>query len=233
MPEVADCKTTLIYQCVELDPACVMPVQELTDRPFLLAVAQHRSNKNLDLLLASFHELQIRGDLESTAQLVIVGSDGPETSRLRLLIRDLSLQEHVLFKSGLADQELCWLYKSCALFIAPSSIEGFGLPVIEALRCGSRVLCADIPAFREVGGAACAYFDLQAKQPVMTLADAICAALLQPETQSTSLERFSTTVIGAQYAAMYSALIAGDLYPAHSGNSKVDPEAVQYDSLAS
>jgi len=105
--------------------------------------------------------------------------------------------------------------------------------VIEALRCGSRVLCADIPAFREVGGAACAYFDLQAKQPVMTLGDAICAALLQPGTQSTTLERFSTTVIGAQYAALYSALIMSDLCPAHSGNSKCDPEAVQYDSLAS
>ena len=73
--------------------------------------------------------------------LVIVGSQGPLTKQIVSQISSLSLHNNVVMANSLPDSELLWLYQHCELFLAPSSIEGFGLPLAEALRCGARVVC--------------------------------------------------------------------------------------------
>ena len=59
-----------------------------------------------------------------------------------------------------ATRELQWCYRKCELLLAPSSIEGFGLPVAEALLAGCRIVCSDILAFRELEGKNCHYVPL-------------------------------------------------------------------------
>jgi glycosyltransferase involved in cell wall biosynthesis len=125
------------------------------------------------------------------------------------LVKRLSLQEHVIFQAALTDAELCWLYRNCALLIAPSSIEGFGLPVAEGLHCGSRVLCSDIPIFREIGGARCSYFPLTVTDPSTALAHAIRSALREAAPEMPVANRFSPADIAQQHIALYSSLIAG------------------------
>ena len=124
----------------------------ITEASFLLSVAQHRKNKNLSLLIQSYASLIEHNKLQKSTKLIIIGSSGSETKNLRDLISKLSLQEHVLLLSSINDGELCWMYQNCKLFVSPSSTEGFCLPLVEALYFSCKVVCSDIPIFREVGG---------------------------------------------------------------------------------
>jgi alpha-1,2-rhamnosyltransferase len=83
-------------------------------------------------------------------KLVIVGTEGPTTSALKALISAEKLTEKVYFFHGLMDEQLHWLYKNNALFLMTSSIEGFGLPLIESARYNSRIVASDIPIFKEL-----------------------------------------------------------------------------------
>jgi len=212
-------KVTRIYQSVALDPSSFQTpgALQLGGRPFLLAVAQHRRNKNIALLIAAFAELRRRRQWDPAMCLVIVGSSGPETGRLRKLVRHLSLEESVLFTTALPDPELCWLYRDCKLLVAPSIVEGFGLPVAEALACGSQVLCSDIPVFREVGGARCHYFRLHEPNAVAALADAIDTALRESKATPRALGAFSPSEIAAQHLKVYDGLIRGNRESAEAG----------------
>jgi glycosyltransferase involved in cell wall biosynthesis len=106
---------------------------------------------------------------------------------------------------------LRWLYTNCELLIAPSSIEGFGFPVAEALVCGSRVVCTDIPVFREIGGKACHYFDLHAEPGSSAMVAAICDALVAPAKVAERLGRFSLENVAKEYATLYVQLNDGIL----------------------
>jgi glycosyltransferase involved in cell wall biosynthesis len=232
LPNIASTKALRIYQPVEFGsvknqkPA----VPEIDGRPFLLAVAQHRRNKNLDFLLEGFAALRERGGQWDEMGLLIVGSSGPETARLKRIVGQLSLQEHVVFRAGVTDPELSWLYANCEMLIAPSTIEGFGLPVVEALQCGARVLCSDIPAFREAAGNAAHYFDLCSSSPAKTLADAAIVSRQEPKKQPEDLDRFSAESIAAQYISLYSKLLATDERyiddPQSSGVDRAIPDGV-------
>lgn len=140
---------------------------------------------------------------------MIVGAAGPETTALHELVNRLSLQQHVVFLSELRDVELCWLYRRCELMIVPSSIEGFCFPLAEALRCGSRVLCSDIPILREIGESSCDYFHLRPGDAAAALTSAIEAALRKPAPLPHISDRFCADEIASQYLALYSTLANG------------------------
>jgi glycosyltransferase involved in cell wall biosynthesis len=89
-------------------------------------------------------------------------------------------------------------------------MEGFGLPVAEGLFCGSRIVCSDIPAFREIGGDTCHYFDLHAESDSSAMIAAICSALEQPARPAGDLERFSLERIAGEYATLYMQLRGDD-----------------------
>jgi len=222
-------KIARIYQSVLLDPASsrAPDVKQLRSHPFLLAVAQHRSNKNLKLLLSAFNALRQLGKQYRTLHLVIVGAAGPETNTLHGIIERYALGDHVHFRSALCDAELSWLYQHAAVVVVPSRIEGFCLPLAEALQCGGNVLCSDIPILREVGGPSCRYFSLGVTDPAAELASSIAAALTGPKPQSNATHRFSTEQITPEYLALYRSLLldathpeAGDL----SGDHVLSPE---------
>ncbi len=235
VPEVGYTKATRIYQCVTLEPnQCRAPdLPQLREQPFLLAVAQHRRNKNLGLLLSAFAELRQRRPSHRRLRLVVIGGAGPETNALTAKVQRLCLQGSVVFHAALPDAELCWLYRHCELLVAPSSIEGFGLPVAEALHSGSRVLCSDIPALREVGGSGCRYFPLTSESPISALANAIAAALGDSRSGSCDLSRFSPSEIAHQHLALY-ARVLGTKAHSHTAPLAVpQAEAVRQDRYAS
>lgn len=169
---------------------------------FLLCVAQHRKNKNIDLLIQAFYFLYKNESLKNHTKLIIVGNTGPETERFFKLIHDLSLQDQVIFVHAIKDNELCWLYQKCQLFIAASSQEGFCLPLTEALYFSCQVVCSDIPIFREIGGSNCCYFDLQGNA-VENLSQTIISALEQPLSRTTDNFHFSKLDIADQYLTFY------------------------------
>ncbi len=199
-------KNRVVYNYVDFEKTQPKrPVQlNLENHPFILSVAQHRKNKNLDLLIQAYDQLLQQSKIEPSTKLILVGSTGPETGNLIELIHTKSLADRVFLTSSIDDEQLCWLYQNCELVVCSSSTEGFCLPLAEALYFSSRVVCSDIPIFREVGALDCFYFDLQ-NDPVNHLSQGILNALQQPRPQLRSEEfRFSKNVAMTQYLEFYS-----------------------------
>jgi glycosyltransferase involved in cell wall biosynthesis len=201
-PRFSRKKAVVIHNCVTIR-ANELTVSACEGCQFVLMVAQHRANKNIPMALKVFDELLQKEKIDKQTLLLLVGNGGPETAAIKSAIKQRALEKKVKLVAGVSDGELRWLYENCELLIAPSSMEGFGLPVVEALLCGSRVVCSDIPAFREIGGEACHYFDLHAESGFSAMTVAICNALAEPAREAQRLERFSLENIAGQYAALY------------------------------
>jgi glycosyltransferase involved in cell wall biosynthesis len=170
---------------------------------FLLSVAQHRKNKNLDVIIQAYYFLIKEEKINDSMKLILVGSPGPETKNLHNKVQSLELQDRVYFLSSLDDCELIWLYQNCTLFIMPSSNEGFCLPLAEALSLSCRVVCSNIPIFLEIAGSDCSYFDLKGNL-VNNFTAAIIQALQQhPSVQNSETFRFSKSAIANQYLDFY------------------------------
>lgn len=118
----------------------------------LLHVGSTIQRKRLDVLIRVFSEVlkEFPG-----ARLVRVG--GSFTSAQLNLIESLNLAEHIVVLPSLDRDVLAAIYRRAAVLLQPSEREGFGLPVIEALACGTPVIASDLPVLRETGGDAASY----------------------------------------------------------------------------
>jgi len=104
--------------------------------------------KGLRYLIKSFHVLRIRRPAID-ARLVLCGARNEEYGRLVRLSAELGLSQFVEFRGSLSDEDLVEAYNSFDVFVFPSEREGFGLPILEAQRCGVPVIIradAHIPA---------------------------------------------------------------------------------------
>lgn len=123
----------------------------LSDRPYVLWVGTLEPRKNVGTLVAAFAQL---GRIASDHQLVLVGPSGwLEAGLVGSSDRD-RLGDRLHSLGQVTDVELRALYAGADVFAFPSHHEGFGLPVLEAMAQGTPVICADIPALREVSGGA-------------------------------------------------------------------------------
>lgn len=203
-------KAVRIYNCVEPMPpgAQSSPIPGWRGEPFLLCVAQHRRNKNIPLLIQTFARLLETRETSPKMQLVIVGIRGPETKKIGAAIAAHSLNARVHLSAGLSEEQLQWCYTHNEAVVVPSSAEGFGLPVAEALLAGCRVVCSDIPVLREVGGAHCRFVSLEG-DAITNLAEGIRTALRTPVPQPVLLPQLSAGVLAQQYIELYQKLLPG------------------------
>ena len=125
----------------------------LGDERIVLCVAAKRPHKNQELLLRALPLLP--GDV----RVVLVGHPEPYERRLRAVAAELGVERRVVQLGHVTDAELegWWTQAACGAF--PTRAEGFGLPILEALRRGVPVACSDIPVLREIGGRLPEYFD--------------------------------------------------------------------------
>jgi glycosyltransferase involved in cell wall biosynthesis len=135
---------------------------ELKDR-FLLYVGGISPHKNLGALIDAFYQVTRTAGL-SDLKLVLVGDykDDPFYSdypSLRAQVDRLGLGDRMLFTGFVADRELVYLYNASSLLVMPSLEEGFGLPVIEAMSCGTPAVCSERGSLPEVLGEAGSFFD--------------------------------------------------------------------------
>jgi glycosyltransferase involved in cell wall biosynthesis len=118
------------------------------DRPYILTVGTLEPRKNLPTLLRAF--AKIKDDIPH--QLVLVGPEGWLTGDLRQTISELHLGDRLRMTGFVSDEELGGWYSAADLFAFPSHYEGFGLPSVEAMRCGVPVLASNSSCFPEVIG---------------------------------------------------------------------------------
>jgi glycosyltransferase involved in cell wall biosynthesis len=128
-------------------------------RPYFVCVGTLEARKNVAFLLALWRRLAERSGA-ATPRLVLVGRRGWENeSVIDHLQRSEAVIRLVHEVSDLSDRELAHLVAGAAALLGPSFAEGFDLPVVEALALRTPVIASDIPAHRELAGAAATLLD--------------------------------------------------------------------------
>ena len=122
------------------------------DAADLLHVGSTIPRKRIDLLLRIFAAAR---EEVAGARLIRVG-DGFTPDQVKL-INELGIADAILVLPRLQSEVLAAVYRRATLLLQPSEREGFGLPVVEAMACGTPVIASDLPVLREVGGEATTY----------------------------------------------------------------------------
>jgi alpha-1,2-rhamnosyltransferase len=138
-----------------------------TPEPVFLMVSTIEPRKNHDYLLDAFELAWTAG---SKARLCIAGRVGWKCDALLDRVRKHpELNQRLFMFNDLSDTSLEHAYSHASALVFPSYVEGFGLPLVEAMQRGLPAMGSDIPVFREIGGEFMAYFDLAAPQSLVDL----------------------------------------------------------------
>ncbi len=124
-------------------------VNKVLDRPYLLSVGRLEAKKNTAFLVRAFEKAVKDRGLD--ADLVLVGKFGFGREEIEKTIESSSVKNRVHVRGFVNDAELVELYRGASAFVFPSLEEGFGFPILEAMRAGVPALCSSIPIFNEVG----------------------------------------------------------------------------------
>jgi glycosyltransferase involved in cell wall biosynthesis len=122
---------------------------------YVLYVGGFKPHKNVPTLVRAFAGLS--NVLRTRHPLVLVG--GPLPTDLEGFIKNSEVRDDIKAVGMVADDDLPALYRGAGLFAFPSHYEGFGLPVLEAMACGTPVVCSSTPALLELAGDAAIFCD--------------------------------------------------------------------------
>ena len=142
------------------------------DRPYLLSLCAVEPRKNLVRLVKCFARIRKEDHEARDVQLVLVGQASEQAIRLlRELVAAESLKDCVVLTGYVEDCDLAPIYSGALAFVFPSLAEGFGLPPLEAMQCGTPVISSNRTSLPEVVGDAGLMVD-------PTDDDALCQAML-------------------------------------------------------
>jgi glycosyltransferase involved in cell wall biosynthesis len=165
-------KIFITYLASEIDASLSYGTEPVPSRPYFLYVGKRNSYKNFDGLLAAFAKaVSVQPDLA----LCVVGS--PFSEAEEKLIAELKLTDHIEYCQDTSDRHLAKLYRCSVAFIFPSLYEGFGIPPLEAMSCGTAVVASNCSSIPEVVGDAGILFD---PKSTGDLADILLSLLDRP-----------------------------------------------------
>jgi len=117
---------------------------------FILYVGNFMPHKNVATLIQSYSKLP--GSIKDSHQLVLCGYLNQYYLSLKRLVASKGLEKQVVFTNNVSDADLIKLYNLADLFVFPSFYEGFGLPPLEAMACGTPVISSNASSLPEVLG---------------------------------------------------------------------------------
>jgi glycosyltransferase involved in cell wall biosynthesis len=169
-------KITTIYEGVDANfqPApphqvAAIRAQYSPDRPYLLMVGTLEPRKNHLLALAALAQLKTQG---YPHRLIIAGGKGWLFEPISAAVVEMGLKDDVIFTGYVPAADLPGLYSGAEALLLPSQYEGFGLPLLEAMACGTPVVCSHASSLPELAGDAALLID-------PTDANAFAAAIRQ------------------------------------------------------
>lgn len=127
---------------------------------YILYVGNIKPHKNLITLLKAY--CSFSDAFKAEHPLVFIGKkDGfiTKDDLINDFIKNNSLEDYITFTGYVKDNEIPKIYQDSNLFVFPSLYEGFGLPILEALAAGTKVICSNAASLPEIGGDAVLYFD--------------------------------------------------------------------------
>jgi len=160
-----------------VEPAFLALPGRRAPEPFVLCVSTLHPHKGLDALLRAF--VRFREERPGW-RLVLAGMKGFHATEVEGLRLQLNLSDAVSITGWIAREELIDLYRRAGIFVYPSTFEGFGMPVLEALAAGVPVACSNIEPLRSLAGDAAVQFEPNSEE-------AIARAMLEAERRSAEL----------------------------------------------
>lgn len=122
--------------------------QYRTTDNYVLFVGVLKPNKNVRTLVEAYVRLRRANRIDH--KLVLVGSEDALQSDVRSLVKDAGCSNDLVFTGHIPASDLVALYNSATVFVQPSIFEGFGLPSLEAMACGTPVITSNTSAIPEV-----------------------------------------------------------------------------------
>ena len=155
---------------------------------FILYLGGYDVRKNVDTLIRAYAQLDPA--LQAAYPLVLVGKLPRQASSLFFeplaLVRQLNIKDRVITPGWVAEDDLPLLYAAAQVFVYPSRYEGFGLPVLEAMACGTPVVTSNAASLPELAGAAARQID---PTDVAQLAEALTRLCTEETTRSELIRR--------------------------------------------
>lgn len=125
--------------------------------PYILFIGTLNKRKNVHRLVRAYKLLKDETNIKH--KLVLVGEKGYYAQEIMQIIHELKLEDSVILTGRLKHHELSYMYSGADLFAFPTISEGFGLPPIEAMACGTPVVASNITCVPEVVGGAAKMMD--------------------------------------------------------------------------
>jgi glycosyltransferase involved in cell wall biosynthesis len=144
--------------------------------PYILFVGNLKPFKNVAGLIKAFSLLKERSRLPY--RLLVIGDDAAGRPGLIKLAMQLGLDGSVIFVPRVSDEQVRAAYSGADLTVLPSLEEGFGLPVLESMTCGTPVACSSAASLPEIGGQAAEYFD---PRDIESIANSLQTVLLNSD----------------------------------------------------
>lgn len=162
---VPESKVVVIYPGVEekfrpladSDSAHNLCQRYSLSKEIILFVGNMKPHKNLAGLMEAFARL--RQDDGVDCQLVVIGEKDRHFWQIQAKVQELKLQQEVVFTGLVAEDEMPLFYNAAEVLVLPSLYEGFGLPALEAMACGTPVVCSNTSSLPEVVGDAAILFN--------------------------------------------------------------------------
>lgn len=203
-------KITVTHLASEIDASLAHGFEPVPKRPYYLYVGSRTKYKNFDGLLAAFAKAV---SIEPDITLCVVGSPFDEAEQK--LINELKLTDRIEHYGYISDNHLAKLYRCSLAFVYPSLYEGFGIPPLEAMACGTVVVASNCSSIPEVVANAGLLFDPKA---IGDLAD-ILLFLLDNSTERDRLiakgyhrvQAFSWDKTASQTVDVYRSISSGSL----------------------
>ena len=172
------------------------------DKPFILHVGTLQPRKNLPLLIDAYAALK-----NPDVELIFVGGKGWLYDDIFAKVEQLGLADRVRFTGFVPDADLPLWYNAASVLVMPSVYEGFGIPIADAMACGTPVIASNASSLPEVVGDAGLLFHPQEVAALTecihnVLTDVAEAATLR-ERGLQRVQRFSWTQSGLKMAAIY------------------------------
>jgi glycosyltransferase involved in cell wall biosynthesis len=141
------------------------------DKPFILYIGGFSPRKNVSFLIDAFSK--VHKNLDRDYDLVIVGSNKDDSQKLKEYCSTLDIEKNIKFTGFVSNSLMPIFYNASDLFVYPSLYEGFGLPPLEAMSCGTPVITSDISSIPEVTGDGAILIDPKDTESLMYSIEAI------------------------------------------------------------
>jgi glycosyltransferase involved in cell wall biosynthesis len=153
-------------------------------KPFILYAGGLNPRKNVAELIYAYSK--VYRDLQQFQQLIILGGASRHAEELKLLVRALNLEADVIFPGFVDSIDVPLFYNGADLFVYPSLYEGFGLPPIEAMACGTPVITSNVSSIPEIVGEAAIQIN---PNDTLQLAEAILSFLNHDELRASFIQK--------------------------------------------